>query len=98
MKYILCGAGTMGHVTPALAIRELLLKDDSNAEFLYVSRKDGPENRLISRASIPLDEIEIRGLDRGRPLRNLTLPLIIARAVERCKEIIQAKCVGAYLM
>lgn len=91
----------MGHVTPALAIRELLLQRDPAAEFIYVSRKNGPENRLIS--DIPLEEIEIRGLSRSRPMKNLDLPLVIARAERQCKKIIRQYgpslviCTGGYV-
>ena len=45
MKFIICGGGSGGHVSPAIAIYEALKKrtgDDSS--FIFVGRHGGSEN------------------------------------------------------
>ena len=44
MKFIICGGGTGGHVSPAIAIYEALKEECKDPEFLFVGRENGPEN------------------------------------------------------
>ncbi len=53
MKIILSGGGTLGPVTPLLAIRETVLKKYPDAQFVWVGTKDGPEKKLVDAAGIP---------------------------------------------
>ena len=47
MKYILTGGGTGGHVYPALAIKEIIEKDDPKAEFNYIGVAGKAEEFII---------------------------------------------------
>ncbi len=51
MKILFSGGGTLGPVTPLLAMYEHL-KDSENVEFLWVGTKEGPEEYLIKNAGI----------------------------------------------
>ena len=42
MKVIVTGGGTGGHIYPALAIAESVLKEIPNSEVLYIGCEDGP--------------------------------------------------------
>ena len=36
MKYIFAGGGTGGHIFPAIAIADEIIKTDNNAEILFI--------------------------------------------------------------
>jgi len=52
MKIILSGGGTLGPVTPLLAIYEVLSEQYRDAEFIWIGTKYGPERQLIEEKKI----------------------------------------------
>lgn len=52
MKIILSGGGTLGPVTPLLAIATTYKKHDNMVEFLWIGTKYGPEKILVSDADM----------------------------------------------
>lgn len=71
MKVLLCGGGTAGHVSPAIAIADALKKKDSNTEFLFVGREGGEENGATLKNNYPLKTIRIYGIERKLNIENL---------------------------
>ena len=63
MRAILAGGGTGGHVIPALAIAQEL-KNQYQAELLFIGTARGIENRLVPVAGFPLKLIEVGTLNR----------------------------------
>jgi len=57
MKIILTGGGTMGSVSPLIAIAEELKKQKPETEFLWIGTKTGPEKQLIESYQIPFRAI-----------------------------------------
>lgn len=57
MKILFSGGGTLGPVTPLLAIRDVLKKDNLQAVFLWVGTKTGPEKVLVEEQGIPFTTI-----------------------------------------
>lgn len=53
MKIMLSGGGTLGPVSPLLAIVEMYREYDPTTTFLWVGTKDGPEKKLIEEQKIP---------------------------------------------
>ncbi len=47
MKVIFSGGGTLGPVTPLLAIYEVIRDEYEGAEFVWVGTKSGPEKKLV---------------------------------------------------
>ena len=41
MKYLFAGGGTGGHIYPAIAIAKEILKNEKNAQILFVGTKKG---------------------------------------------------------
>ena len=72
MKYILTGGGTGGHVYPALAIKEIIEKDDPKAEFNYIGVAGKAEEFIIGGLQngdkFPIYYIHARGLPRSKNL------------------------------
>lgn len=52
MKIIFSGGGTLGPVTPLLAIYEVIKEKYPNGEFLWLGTKKGPEKKLIEEKGI----------------------------------------------
>lgn len=71
MKIVFCGGGTGGHITPMLAMADILRQSDKNAEFFFIGRRGGKENDAIRRAGFTPYEIEISGLRRSASPSNV---------------------------
>lgn len=52
MKILFSGGGTLGPVTPLLAIHETIAAAHPKAEFLWVGTKNGPERDLVEASNI----------------------------------------------
>jgi len=52
MKVVFSGGGTLGPVTPLLAIYEIIKKAYPDAKFLWVGTNRGPEKELVEQAGI----------------------------------------------
>jgi UDP-N-acetylglucosamine--N-acetylmuramyl-(pentapeptide) pyrophosphoryl-undecaprenol N-acetylglucosamine transferase len=76
MKILFTGGGTMGPVTPLLAIYENL-KEESGNSFLWIGTKNGPEKTVVAQAQIPYKSIPSGKLRRYFDWRNFTDPLFI---------------------
>ena len=77
MKIILSGGGTIGSVSPLLAVCQAIRQREPQTEFLWVATRRGPEHRLISEYGIPIRPIFSGKLRRYASWRNLTDPLLI---------------------
>lgn len=53
MKIIFSGGGTLGPVTPLLAMRETIQQEFPNTYFIWVGTRRGPEKELVEQAGIP---------------------------------------------
>ena len=64
MKIIICGGGTAGHVTPGIAIAEVIKENDSSAEIVFIGREGGEENEITKRHGYRLEALRISGFTR----------------------------------
>lgn len=53
MKIIFSGGGTLGPVTPLLAMHEMIKSAYPDADFVWVGTKRGPEKMLVEKMEIP---------------------------------------------
>ena len=70
MKILFSGGGTLGSVTPLMAIKDMLDGDDF--EFSWIGTKDGPEKRLVKQENINFRSISSGKLRRYWSLKNFT--------------------------
>jgi UDP-N-acetylglucosamine--N-acetylmuramyl-(pentapeptide) pyrophosphoryl-undecaprenol N-acetylglucosamine transferase len=91
MRIVLSGGGTGGHVYPAIAIAEQCLKEQPDAEFLYIGTNTGLEKEIVAKSGLPLrfESIEINGFRRKLSLDNLKTVLRFFRGVSRSKQLIK---------
>ena len=71
MRLLLAGGGTAGHITPAIAVAEELLKKSRNSDILFIGRNDGNENRIIESSGFELKTLRIKGLKRSLSPENI---------------------------
>ena len=87
MKMVLTGAGTGGHLYPALAIGHTM-QTLTNCSILFVGTRYGLENRVVPMTGYPLKKVWIRGLKRGFILKNILFPVRMIVSLIQCLAII----------
>ncbi|MCX6740420.1 MAG: undecaprenyldiphospho-muramoylpentapeptide beta-N-acetylglucosaminyltransferase [Candidatus Parcubacteria bacterium] len=76
MKILFSGGGTMGSVSPLVAIYEELKTREPSLEVLWLGTKNGPEKELIAKYSIPFKTISAAKLRRYFSGWNIIAPFI----------------------
>ena len=71
MRIVFTGGGTVGHVSPAIAIAEEVLKKDPKSEILFIGREGGEENELIKKKGFKLKTVRSYGLNRSISVSNI---------------------------
>lgn len=89
MKVLFACGGTGGHIYPAIAIAEEIKKIDRDAEILFIGAKGKIEEKIVPANGYNLKTVTIKGLERKKLFKNLTLPLKIFGAVKDCRKIIK---------
>lgn len=87
MKVIFACAGTGGHINPAIAIAGIILKQNPDAQILFIGTKNGLENELVKKAGF-----NIRHIRTGKLIRSFTFKNIKA-VTETYKGILDAKVI-----
>lgn len=72
MKIIFSGGGTLGPVTPLLAIHETIKASEPSATFLWVGTKRGPERTIVEAAGIPFTTLSSGKFRRYISIWNIT--------------------------
>ena len=75
MKIVYTGGGTLGSVTPLLAVHEELACDGFEAH--WIGTRQGPERALVERAGIPFTVIATGKIRRYLHWRNLVDPFLL---------------------
>ncbi len=88
MKIILSGGGTLGSVSPLIAVYEALKRHEVNTHALWLATKGGVEIPLIKAHDIEYREISSGKLRRYFSIKNITdIPKIIAGFFQSIKII-----------
>ena len=58
-----CG-GTAGHVNPAIALAQLMRREDPETAFLFVGAERGMEQRLVKQAGYPIETVTVSTFER----------------------------------
>ncbi|OGL66576.1 hypothetical protein A2856_02740 [Candidatus Uhrbacteria bacterium RIFCSPHIGHO2_01_FULL_63_20] len=80
MTILLAGGGTLGPVTPLIAIVEAWKNADPSARFVWVGTRNGPEAELVRAEGIKFLYLPVARLTRYPSLEWLTLPWRIVSA------------------
>lgn len=71
MKILFSGGGTLGPVTPLLAIKEVVEKKYTDAIFIWIGTKGGPEKELVDAQGISFRVISSGKLRRYASISNI---------------------------
>lgn len=71
MRILLSGGGTAGHINPAIAIAEILIRKRPGTTLAFVGTPDGMEARLLRAAGYPMYPVRAMGFSRSLSPRNL---------------------------
>ncbi len=97
MKIVLAGAGTAGHIEPALAVADAWRQKFPKSEFEFVGTMAGLENILVTGAGYKLTTIPKVTLPRSLNPAGLLAPLRFAQALSRSLQIVKgADCVVGF--
>ncbi len=87
LKVVIAGGGTGGHIFPAIAIANALLKIDPRTEILFVGAKGKMEMEKIPEAGFPIEGITIAGFNRSSFIKNLSLPFKLIKSFFQVRNI-----------
>ena len=90
MNVLFCGGGTVGHISPALAIAKQFIKRDPGCKVAFVGRAGGRENEIITKSGYELHEIHAQGLIRKFTLKNAKAIKSVFTAEKEAREIIES--------
>ncbi len=86
MRVLLCGAGSAGHVNPAIAIGETIKKNLPKSKIAYVATVSGIENDLVEFEKYHID---VRGIKRRFSFSNIKSVYLTLLAIKESKRIIR---------
>jgi UDP-N-acetylglucosamine--N-acetylmuramyl-(pentapeptide) pyrophosphoryl-undecaprenol N-acetylglucosamine transferase len=93
VRIVIAGGGTAGHVNPAIAVAHTLRAHDVS----FVGTARGAEATLVPAAGFELDEVDVAGFDRGRPLSFLPTAARAADAFRRARRLLRHRSPGVVL-
>ncbi|MFA5029274.1 MAG: UDP-N-acetylglucosamine--N-acetylmuramyl-(pentapeptide) pyrophosphoryl-undecaprenol N-acetylglucosamine transferase [Patescibacteria group bacterium] len=83
MKILLVGGGTMGSVSPLIAVYQKIKQQQPETEFLFVGTKTGPERAAVESYKIPFQAISSGKLRRYFSWQNFSDPFRILAGLIR---------------
>ncbi len=89
MRVIVTGGGSGGHVNPAIAIADIIKKNEADAEILFVGTSRGIENDLVPKASYEIRHIEISGIKRSLSPSNIKTAVRVVTSQIKAKKLLK---------
>ncbi len=80
-RIIISGGGTGGHIFPAIAIANALMKLDPSTKILFVGAKGRMEMERVPAAGYEIIGLNIQGIQRKSIFKNLLFPFKLAGSV-----------------
>ncbi len=97
MKVMIAAGGTGGHIYPALALAEMLKKEDSSTEIVFFGSDNRMEAKVIPDAGYRFYGITMSGMN-GRIAAKAASLLSLIKAEKECRKILHQEkpdiCVG----
>ena len=89
-RIIIAGGGTGGHIFPAIAIANAILKFEPQTEILFAGAKGKMEMEKIPQAGFKIEGLDIAGFNRSSLIKNIGLPFKLAKSFFQVRKIFKA--------
>lgn len=89
IKVVISGGGTGGHIFPAVAIAQALLRLNPENELLFVGAKGRMEMEKVPAAGFRIIGLDIAGFQRRLSLSNLTLPFKVLSSLLKARSVVK---------
>jgi len=89
MRYLISGGGTGGHIFPAISIANALRELDPECEILFVGALGRMEMERVPQAGYRIIGLPVRGFDRKRPWRNISVLIDLIRSMRQARDIVR---------
>jgi len=86
-RIIIAGGGTGGHIFPAVAIANALMKIDPTLTILFIGAKGKMEMEKVPKEGYKIIGIDIAGFNRSSLIKNISLPLKVIKSFVQVSEI-----------
>ncbi|MBY0403682.1 MAG: undecaprenyldiphospho-muramoylpentapeptide beta-N-acetylglucosaminyltransferase [Cyanobacteria bacterium] len=90
LKIVLTGGGTGGHIYPALAVGEALLKEPSVGEVHYIGNDISIERDIVPQHGLPFHSIHFHGMPRKIGFQWVQWLFELNKAIHEAKKILKA--------
>lgn len=88
VRVIISGGGTGGHIYPAIAIANAILKQQPDAEILFVGALGKMEMEKVPKAGFRIIGLPIVGIKRELTLDNLAFPFKLVNSLLKARRVI----------
>jgi UDP-N-acetylglucosamine--N-acetylmuramyl-(pentapeptide) pyrophosphoryl-undecaprenol N-acetylglucosamine transferase len=89
MNYLISGGGTGGHIFPAVSIANAIKELDPQAEILFVGALGRMEMERVPQAGYKIVGLPVRGFNRSKPWKNISVLWDLMRSLRQVKSIIR---------
>ena len=89
-RIIIAGGGTGGHIFPAIAIANAILKQQPQTEILFVGAKGKMEMEKIPQAGFKIEGLDIAGFNRSSLIKNIGLPVKLLKSFFQVRKILKS--------
>lgn len=86
-RLIISGGGTGGHIFPAVAIANALMKADPTLTILFIGAKGKMEMEKVPKEGYRIIGIDIAGFNRSSLIKNISLPFKVVKSFVQVSEI-----------
>ncbi len=89
-RIIIAGGGTGGHIFPAIAIANAIIKLEPKTEILFVGAKGKMEMEKIPQEGFKIEGLDIAGFNRSSLIKNIGLPFKLFKSFIQVRRIFKA--------
>jgi len=89
MRVIMTGGGTGGHIFPALASADEVMKNEAGSSIKFIGAKGKMEEIVVPENNYEIAFIEVIGLNSKNMLKNINFLMKYYTSLSRCKKIIK---------
>lgn len=89
MRVVFACAGTGGHINPAIAMANLILKREKDSKVLFIGTETGLENKLVANSGYEIEHIRTGKILRELTLKNITALINAYKGIGDAKKILR---------